>query len=207
MDSAEAKTRILVNRANSGDADAARQLMQAHDERLRKMVRARLDQRLHARIDPSDVVQDVLLEATRKLGDYGKQQTLPFYLWLRQIACDRLFELHRQHIHVEKRTVKREERELLSLSNESVDLLAERIPCPQSTPSAQLIRKELRRRIREAVDKLPILDRELLMMRYVEQMKLRDIASALSLTESAAKSRHVRALEKMSSLVGIEETR
>jgi RNA polymerase sigma-70 factor (ECF subfamily) len=134
------------------------------------------------------------LEATGRLDDYSKQPKLPFYVWLRQIAWDRLLELYRQHIHVEKRSVTREAGYAFPLSNDSVNLLAATIQSRASSPSERLIRKETQRRTREAIASLPEVDRELLIMRYAEQMKLREIAAQLSLSQSATKSRHIRAL-------------
>ena len=191
----------LLSRVSAGSSGATQQLMQLHRGRLRRMVGARLDRRLRSRLDPSDVVQDVLLKATRRLVSYSRNPQLPFYVWLRQIAWDRLMELHRQHVSVEKRSVAREASFALPVSDESVDVLAEKLQGREVSPVTNTLRKEMQRRTREALDSLPGADCELLVMRYVEQMKLHEIAAQLSLSESATKSRHLRALDKLRTLL------
>ncbi|MCA9213954.1 MAG: RNA polymerase factor sigma-70, partial [Planctomycetales bacterium] len=61
----------LLDRAIDGSDAATHELMQMHRIRLRQMVAMRLDRRLRARLDPSDVVQDVLLEAAGRLPEYA----------------------------------------------------------------------------------------------------------------------------------------
>jgi RNA polymerase sigma-70 factor (ECF subfamily) len=73
------------------------------------MVELRMNPRLAARLDPSDVVQEVLAEADRRLDDYLRERPLPFFPWLRQIAVDRLADAHRRHVRAARRSVVREE--------------------------------------------------------------------------------------------------
>src|SRR5947199_4295375 len=102
-------TEQLVERAAHGDAAARQQLLTRHRPRLRRMVAVRLDRRLAARVDPSDLVQETLAEAAEDLSDYLRRRPIPFYPWLRQIACQRLIDVHRRHLHAGKRSVTREE--------------------------------------------------------------------------------------------------
>ncbi|MCA9152673.1 MAG: sigma-70 family RNA polymerase sigma factor [Planctomycetales bacterium] len=201
----DAQTSDLLDRAVDGSAAAMHELMQVHRTRLRQMVAMRLDRRLRIRLDPSDVVQDVLLEAAGRLAEYTEQAKLPFYVWMRQIAWDRLLELYRQHVRVEKRSVTREIGHAMPLTDDSVDALVATLRSRDLSPSEQLIRKEVQRRARQALAELGEVDRELLLMRYVEQMKLREIAAQLSISVTAAKSRHVRALTKISLILQEEE--
>ena len=98
----------LLRRAERGDDSATQQLLTRHREQLRRMIAVRMDPRLAARIDPSDVIQEATAEAARKLPDYLQRPACPFYPWLRQIAWERLVQLHRHHIHAQRRSVKRE---------------------------------------------------------------------------------------------------
>src|SRR5262245_7992095 len=102
------ETDELLNRTRRGDARAREQLLDRYRERLRRMVAVRIDPRLAARLDPSDVVQDALVEAARGLDEYLSRPPLPFYPWLRHFAWDRLIELHRFHVHAKRRSVARE---------------------------------------------------------------------------------------------------
>src|SRR4051812_12159450 len=109
----------LLRRTADGDPAARGRLLTRHRARLRKMVGYRLDRRLAPRVDPSDVVQDVLAEAARRLPDYLRDRPLPFYPWLRQLAADRLADLYRRHVGAERRSVLREEPGVLALPDES----------------------------------------------------------------------------------------
>ena len=128
----DADAEELLARASHGDAAAQQELLGQHGERLRKMVAARLDRRLAARIDPSDVVQEALLDASRLLPAYLRERPLPFYPWLRRLTWKRLVKLHHQHLGAQKRNAAREE-QWLGLPDESVQELAERLVAPCTT--------------------------------------------------------------------------
>src|SRR3954467_13519763 len=98
----------LLRRAGEGDDPARQELLVRHRARLRSMVAVRMDRRLAARVDPSDVVQDALAEAQRTMDDYLRDRPLPFYPWLRRLAWERLIQLHRQHVEAGRRSLLRE---------------------------------------------------------------------------------------------------
>ncbi|HTK78727.1 MAG TPA: RNA polymerase subunit sigma, partial [Gemmataceae bacterium] len=84
----------LLRRAGGGDEPARQQLLARYRDRLRRMVAVHLDPRLAARLDPSDVVQDALLDAAGKLSHYLRTRPVPFYPWLRRLAWEHLVKLH-----------------------------------------------------------------------------------------------------------------
>src|SRR5215471_13969920 len=102
------ETNRLLKRAAEGDQESWGSLLTRHRERLRRMVAFRMDQRLQGRIDPSDVIQEAYLEASRHLADYLREPSLPFFLWLRGIAGNKLRELHRHHLVTRMRDPRRE---------------------------------------------------------------------------------------------------
>jgi RNA polymerase sigma-70 factor (ECF subfamily) len=199
MRPAEPDTDALLAQASRGDAAAGHQLLARHRDRLRRMVAVRLDRRLLARLDPSDVVQEALAEAARRLPDYLRQRPLPFYPWLRQLAADRLDKAYRKHLHAGKRDARREE---AALPDESALELAKRLLGRGTSPSSHLARQEVRERVRAALARLPERDREVLVLRYLEQLSTRDIAEVLGAPEGTVKSRHLRALERLRGLLG-----
>jgi RNA polymerase sigma-70 factor (ECF subfamily) len=198
----EPDTDYLIVRAAQGDAGARQQLLPRHRERLRKMVAYHMDRRLAARVDPSDVVQEALAEAAQRLDDYLRDRPLPFYPWLRQLAWDHLIEEYRRHVGAAKRTVRREEPGVLDLPEESAVELASRLLDLGSSPSTHLLRGELRRRVREALGRLPARDREILELRHLEQLSTRDTAAVLGINEGTVKTRHLRALQRLRRLLG-----
>jgi RNA polymerase sigma-70 factor (ECF subfamily) len=192
----------LLRRADAGRRAAVDVLLARHRGRLRQMVRVRMDPRLAARADPSDIVQEALLEASQRIGDYLRQRPLPFFPWLRQLAWDRLVELQRRHVQAQKRSVAREQPLELGLSDESAAGLAGLLITSGTSPSKRLAREELRDGVRQALSRLPTTDRELLVMRYLEQLSNSEMAALLGISERTVKWRHRRALERLQGLLG-----
>jgi RNA polymerase sigma-70 factor (ECF subfamily) len=191
----------LLRQTSAGSPEARDQLLARHRDRLRKLVGYHMDRRLAVRVDPSDIVQDVLLEAARKLPGYLSERPVPFYPWLRQIACDRLIELHRQHIQAQKRTVHREEPGALALPDESLAELASRLVTSATSPSQRLIKKEIQERVRAALQGLSAKDREVLELRHLEQLSVSDTAAVIGISQTAVKTRHLRALQRLQQLL------
>jgi RNA polymerase sigma-70 factor (ECF subfamily) len=161
------------------------------------MVALRIDRRMAARVDPSDVVQEALADAAQSLSDYLKERPLPFYPWLRQFAWERLLQLHRQHLQAKRRSVTREQLRIFDVADESEAVLAERLVSAGSSPSARMLAAELRDRVRSALQSLEPNDREVLVLRYLEQLATKEIAAVVGITEAAVKTRHRRALERL----------
>jgi RNA polymerase sigma-70 factor, ECF subfamily len=197
----EPETDELIALASGGDNCARQQLLGRHRSQLRRMVAVRLDRRLMARVDPSDVVQEALMDAAKKLSDYLRRRPLPFYPWLRRLAWERLVKLHRRHLTARKRSVSREEQQALQLPDESAIELANRLAGSGTSPSQRLIRGELRLRVKAALAKLPENDREFLVMRYLEQLTSGQIGAILEIGDSAVRMRHRRALERLGRLL------
>jgi RNA polymerase sigma-70 factor (ECF subfamily) len=197
----ELDTEQLLGRIAAGDRAARGPLLARHRKRLRDMVAVRLDPRLRARVDPSDVVQESLAEADRKLSDYAQRRPVPFYPWLRALAWERLQHLHRDHIRSQRRSVRRE-RLAPPLSEDSIEQLVQRLAGRGSSPSARLQRAELRGLVRAALARLSEDDREALVLRYLEVLSTREIAAVLGLSEPAVRMRHLRALRHLRELLG-----
>ena len=191
----------LIRRASEGDQSALRKLFDCHRERLRRMIAVRLDPALAPRVDPSDVVQESFMEASQKLLDYCSKPSIPFYPWLRKIAWERLVHIHTRHLAVQRRSVRREAGKEPQLSDASVMEFADRFAASQTSPSRGLVRKELQRRVRSALEELEANDREILVLRYLEGLSIKEIAAILEMSETAASMRHLRALERLRGLL------
>ena len=129
----------LLRRFSTGELAAQEQLFDRHRTRLRSMVAMRMDGRLASRFDPSDVVQETLLAASKQLEAYARERPLPFYPWLRHLAWQRLVDLHHRHVTAKKRTVTREDE--LALSDQSVLVLTERFVHGGDSPSLGVLRQ------------------------------------------------------------------
>jgi RNA polymerase sigma-70 factor (ECF subfamily) len=165
------------------------------------MVAVHLDRRLTSRVDPSDVVQEALTDAARQLPDYLARRPLPFYPWLRQIAWDRIVDLHRRHVKAGKRSVTREAPLVLHLPDESAAQLAGHLIDPGGSPSEHVLRDELHRRVQIALGRLAPGDRQVLVLRHLEQLNTAEAAAVLGIGERAFKSRQLRALQRLRALL------
>lgn len=196
------KTEQLLIHVREGDDDAVNELLDRHRESLRRMVRMRLDQKVQRRVDVSDVVQEVLVEANRRLRDYLQNPSMSFHLWLRQIAKDRIIDAHRRHRGSAKRSVDREQAFTAprGADRSTMDLVAQ-LCDPELTPAAAATRHEMARRVEQAIGQLEDTDCEVIVMRHYEQLSNQEVAQALNLTEPAASMRYLRAVRRLRALL------
>jgi RNA polymerase sigma-70 factor (ECF subfamily) len=187
----------LLGQAQAGDRRAFERLFARHRRHLLEVVTVRLDPKVLARVDPSDVVQEAQLEAFRRLPDYLARRPMPFRLWLRKTAQERLLVTRRRHLQAGWRTVTRE----VPLPERSSLLLARPYLAAGSTPSQQLARRELARRVSQAVARLPESDREILLLRTYEGLSNQEAAYVLGLDPATASKRHGRAVLRLHRLL------
>lgn len=165
------ETLELMASARNGDASAANQLLDRHRDALRRMVSMRLDQRIRRRVDASDVVQDVLVDANRRLEKYLENPVMPFHLWLRQMARDRLIDAHRRHRASAKRSVDREQGMVAGgdMDRSTMELAAQ-LCDNQLTPAAAATMHELQAQFETALGEVNDQDREIILMRHYEHL-------------------------------------
>jgi RNA polymerase sigma-70 factor (ECF subfamily) len=196
------ETEALLEQVRLGDPSSLQRLLQGCRDRLCRMVAVRMDERLSARVDPSDVVQEAMAVALDRLSDYLRERPLPFYPWLRQITFNRLVDLHRRHVLASRRSVDREQP--LGLSDASAVQLADRVLAGSTSPVKRLLRDELRARVRATLARLEPADREILVLRHLEQLSVAECTAVLGISEAAAKKRHVRAVRRLRRLLDDE---
>jgi RNA polymerase sigma-70 factor (ECF subfamily) len=196
QDSSETSRQLRL--AADGNDAALGALLQRHEARLRRMMVFRMDPRLQGRVDPSDVIQEVCLAAAKSLPDYLRQPGMPFFLWLRGIAGNKLLELHRHHLGTPMRDARRE----VSLYRASMPeatsaALAAQLMGRFSRPSEVAIRAEVKIRLQEALNQMDPVDREVLALRHFEHLTNAEAAEVLGIKEGASGKRYLRALERL----------
>ena len=188
----------LLQRVRQGDAEAVEQLFTEYREPLRRVVNLRMDPVLGRRVDASDIVQDVLIEANQRLVDYLKNPTMPFHLWLRHLAQDRIIDTHRRHRLAQRRSVDREQQiNRPAWADDSSNSLVAQLMDTDRTPASEAIQAELARKLANAINELSEDDREIILMRHQEQHSNQDVATLLGLSEAAASMRYLRALRRL----------
>ena len=196
-------TQNLLANARQGDRAAVNRLLERHRVSLKKLIQLRLDRKIARRVDASDVVQDVLMEANTRLQDYLADPKMPFHLWLRQLAQDRMIDVYRRHRGAQRRSLDREQSIAApQFSDQSGFDLMGQLADHELTPAAASIRKELEARFVLALDQLEDEDREIVLMRHFEQLGNSEVADALGLSAAAAGMRHLRALRKLRAILG-----
>lgn len=195
------QTQELLAQARQGDAHAVNALLDRHRVALRRMVELRMDRALTRRVDASDIVQDVMLEANRRLKDYLANPAMPFHLWLRHMAQDRLIDAHRRHRVSQRRSLDREQPLVGHAPDRSTLELDAQLCDHELTPAAAATWHELQRRFQAAVEELDEQDREILLMRHFEELSNQDVAQSLGLSSAAASMRYLRAMRRLRTLL------
>ncbi|QDV28321.1 RNA polymerase sigma factor CnrH [Planctopirus ephydatiae] len=195
------QTDALLQNLREGNDKAVNELLERHRTPLRRMIELRLDRQMARRVDASDVVQDVFMEASGRLREYLENPRLPFHVWLRHLARDRMIDLHRRHRGALRRSMDREQALPVSQEN-SGDQLMDQFKDDELTPAAENIRREFEERFLLALEQLEADDREMILMRHFEQLGNNEVAEILGLTPPAAGMRHLRALRKLRNVLG-----
>lgn len=192
----------MLGNAARGDAGAMRGLLEGHRGRLRRMIASRLDRRLASRLDPSDVVQDTLADAARRLPQYLRDRPMPFYAWLYRLAADRLSRTHRDHVASSVRSIGREAEIDGPVQGQPGEPPGfDRLTDPDPTPGRRMVQEERRLLLARAVERMSGADREILGLRYVDRLAFEEIAATLGIGLGAAKMRHMRALDRLRPLL------
>jgi RNA polymerase sigma-70 factor (ECF subfamily) len=199
-DSADAMR--LLERARTGETDALTEVFARYRDRLRRMVELRLDRRLQARLDASDVIQDAYLEVAQRLDEYLREPKLPLFLWLRLVVGERLVTLHRQHLGTHMRDAGLEVSLYRgALPTASSAALAAQLLGKHTSPTQAAVRAERLLRIQEALNSLDPIDREVLSLRHFEQLSRAESAQVLGIEEAAASKRYIRALKRLKQIL------
>jgi RNA polymerase sigma-70 factor (ECF subfamily) len=192
------ETNRLLELARAGDMEALNALFARHRPRLRRMVELRLDRRLLARIDASDVIQEAHVEAVGRLEEYLSEPTYPLFLWLRLIVGERLLKLHRHHLGTQMRDAGLEVSIYRgALPEASSAALAAQLLGKHTSPTQAAVRAERMMRLQEALNTLDAMDREVLSLRHFEELSLAETALSLGIEEPAAAKRYIRALKRL----------
>ncbi|MFM7075376.1 MAG: sigma-70 family RNA polymerase sigma factor [Planctomycetaceae bacterium] len=194
-------TIVLLERVRDGDGDAVNGLLARHRDAIRRLVDRRMDRAMQRRVDASDIVQDVMLEANRRLGDYLANPTMPFQLWLRHMARDRLIDAHRRHRVAASRSLDREVPLAGGGDDPSASDGAAGIADRELTPAAAATWHELERRFAAAVERLDDDDRRIVLLRHFEHLSTAEAAEVLGLSKAAAGMRYLRAMRRLRGLL------
>jgi RNA polymerase sigma-70 factor, ECF subfamily len=190
-----------LERLRSGGQEAVAELYSSYRERLGRMVRFRMDPRLSGRVDPEDILQEAYMEIARRIQDYLDEPTVPLFVWLRQITWQILVDTHRRHLVAKARNVNAEVNRLPPDVGMTSVSLAARLVGGLTSPSQAILREERLVQVRDALDEMDEIDREVLALRHFEQLTNNEVAEVLGLQKAAASNRYVRALGRLKQIL------
>ena len=188
----------LMDRVRDNDADAVAEVFAQYRDRLRRMVKLRLDRRLQGRVDPSDVLQEAWIDVNTRAAEYASKPEMPFFLWMRMVTGQRLLEIHRRHLQTQMRDA-RQEVSLYggALPHANSMSLAAQLLGKLTTASNAAMRAEMQVRLQEVLNSMDPIDREVLALRHFEELSSGEVATVLGLSKSAASNRYIRALKRL----------
>jgi RNA polymerase sigma-70 factor (ECF subfamily) len=196
------RTTELVERLRGGDRKVVGDLFELYRDRLWRMLYIRLDRRVARRASPDDILQEAFFDVSSRIDEYLEQEAVPFYVWLRFLTLQRLRMVQRAHLGARMRSVSQE----VSLAGDGIalassDSIAGQLVSHLTSPSQAVMRRELRERLRAALEDMEPLDREVLALRHFEEMSNSEVAQVLGINKDAASKRHVRALIRLKEIL------
>ena len=202
MTDSTATTDDLLARARAGDAAALGALFAHYRDRLRTMVRLRLDRRVAGRLDASDVLQEAYLDVARRFPEYAAAPAVPFYVWLRALTGQRLIDLHRQHLGAKMRDAGQEVSLYRgALPQASSASLAQQLLAGLTSPTQAAVRAEMQLKLQEALNSMDPIDREVVLLRHFEELTNAEAAEVLGIETAAASKRYIRAIRRLKAIL------
>lgn len=200
---ADDSTHALVDRlTKQGDEQALAELFSQHRSQLQRIVEFRMDPRLAKRVDSSDVLQQAYLDAQTRIAHFASRGSMPFFVWIRHITLQTLVDFHRRHLGSRMRDARREQTVPSGGSSNTTSFsLARQLVGSLTSPSQAAVRRETVDRLRDAIDSMDEMDRQVLVLRHFEELTNKQVAQILAIEQAAASNRYVRALKRLQDIL------
>jgi len=174
--------RLLASRIATGDRDACAQLVRTHFDKVYSVL-VHLCRDVHW---AEDLTQETFIACWKKIAGFNGNASLE--TWLRRIAYRKFLDWHRSRRRSEIR-----ESQQASLTGQG--------RAPVADPSARMVAQEVTQDLLAAVDKLPLPDREWIVLHYLEDLSLQEVAYITDQPVGTVKWRVSRALSALRQLV------
>ena len=195
-----------IEQLRSQGQDAMLALLGQYRARLLRMIALRLDSRVMVKVDSEDILQEVFIEAVRRVPAYLQQPTVPVFVWLRQLTTQALIDTHRRFLGARMRNVSQETSlHWAELADTSSPSFAGQLADSLTTPSQCAMRGETLAAVKALVEKLDPIDREVLVLRHLEELSNAEVAQVLGIDRFAASKRYLRALERLRKGLGARD--
>jgi RNA polymerase sigma-70 factor (ECF subfamily) len=195
----------LIQHCRQGDAQARETLFDAYRSYLLMLARAQMGRHLQGKCDPSDLVQQTLMEAHRDFPGFTGTQENELLAWLRRILAHNLYNETRR-FNAQQREAAREvslEQVQHGLERSSLALgrgLADRMP----SPSQLAVQREAAVRLADALSRLPDDYQTVLLLRVFEELSAEEVAQRMERSAGAVRMLQMRALKALGDEMGRE---
>lgn len=201
MTDAELADEVLA-KMREGDEQALASVFSHYRERLRRIVRFRLDYRMAGRVSDSDVLQDTFIAAARRLDHFTQREEMPAFLWLRLLINQQLVDLHRQHLQAEKRDARKEVALQHAGPSPHTSLaIAAHLVGKMTAVSEIIERAERIEKLEATLNQMDEMDREVIALRHFEELSNLETAKVLGIEKAAASKRYIRAMARLGELM------
>lgn len=188
----------VLEKAKAGDASCVGELLAVYRDYLLGIAVAKLDPRVRARCNPSDVVQETLMEAFRDFHQFRGGLEREFLAWIRQILSNNLARMVELHLLTDKRDMRRERPIEQAVVGESkLERRDYWLTDDGKSPSSVLQKKEQLATMLERINKLPAHYRDVLLLRHIEELSFDDVAVRVGKSAGAVRMIWLRALEQL----------
>ena len=196
------KTRQLIALAQDDNKSALDQLCKVYGERIRWMVRLRIDSELRSKMESMDLVQDVLMHALRGLGNFTYKDEGDFVRWLSKITENALRD-NLDRLYAAKRDIRKEVPLHDDVTTSRDDRARVFEPARNTTPSVILSKREELDKLEKAIDKLKPEYKEVIVLTKIDGLSYKEISDRLGKSSEAVRKLVSRA---MTSLINTFET-
>jgi RNA polymerase sigma-70 factor, ECF subfamily len=199
-----------IARLQTGGDEALADAMTHFVARLQQAVALHLDPRLSQRVDVADVLQQAFLDARKQLPRYLQEPTVPVFVWLRGVVLNTLADFHRRHLGAKMRDARQEVSAQRPVSPQASSMaLATCLAGNLTSPSQAAMREEVIQQVEQALDRMEPIDREVLVLRHLEELSNDETAAVLGVNKATASRRHIRAMtrfrEVLLAIAGFEQ--
>ena len=199
MDRSASGVALQIRLAREGREDALGTLLGAYRNYLRVLAATCLDRDMRGKADPSDVVQDALLKAHEHFHDFRGTTEGEWVAWVRRILVNTLAECHRRFSLAGRRVTR--ERPLESLMERSSLMLRSLVPSDGPSPSEHAQQRELGVVLADALAELEPEDREVVILRNLQELGWNAIAERMQRSPGAVRMLWTRAIQRMGPLL------
>ena len=192
-----------IDKARAGNPESIGLLLESYRSYLRLLARIEIGRRLQGKVDASDIVQEVFLDAHRQFTHFRGESESELVGWIREILAGRMANLIRRFFGTQARDI-RLEQDLIHGLSQSAQSLSKIVAHGQISPSECAMQSEQEIAVVEAIGRLADDYRTVIILRHTEGLSFPMIAERMNRTVASVEKLWLRALGRLRAEVGGE---